>query len=72
VDAAPVRQSALTHSAEAGAKTATLLAYSGHTSMASLVRYANPRELQQTGEKPQLTSSARVPSGSIWRIAHAA
>ena len=35
-----LRHSALTHAAEAGANTATLLAYSGHTSVASLVRYA--------------------------------
>jgi site-specific recombinase XerD len=35
-----LRHSALTHAAEAGANTATLLAYSGHTSVASLARYA--------------------------------
>jgi integrase len=35
-----LRHSALTHAAEAGANTATLLAYSGHTSVASLTRYA--------------------------------
>ncbi len=35
-----LRHSALTYAAEAGANTATLLAYSGHTSVASLVRYA--------------------------------
>jgi integrase/recombinase XerC/integrase/recombinase XerD len=34
-----LRHSALTHAAEAGANTATLLAYSGHTSVASLTRY---------------------------------
>ncbi len=34
-----LRHSALTHAAEAGANTATLLAYSGHTSVASLARY---------------------------------
>jgi integrase/recombinase XerC/integrase/recombinase XerD len=35
-----LRHSALTHAAEGGANTATLLAYSGHTSVASLARYA--------------------------------
>jgi integrase/recombinase XerC/integrase/recombinase XerD len=34
-----VRHSALTHAAEDGANTSTLLAYSGHTSIASLARY---------------------------------
>ncbi|GAA0953070.1 tyrosine-type recombinase/integrase [Nonomuraea longicatena] len=36
-----VRHSALTHAAEDGANTSTLLAYSGHTSVASLARYAS-------------------------------
>ncbi len=35
-----LRHSALTHAAEEGASTATLLTYSGHTSVASLARYA--------------------------------
>ena len=35
-----MRHSALTHAAEDGASTATLLAYSGHTSVTSLARYA--------------------------------
>ena len=35
-----LRHSALTHAAEDGASTATLLTYSGHTSVASLARYA--------------------------------
>ncbi len=35
-----LRHSALTHAAEDGANTATLLAYSGHTSVVSLARYA--------------------------------
>ena len=35
-----LRHSALTHAAEEGASTSTLLAYSGHTSVASLARYA--------------------------------
>ncbi|MDQ6949628.1 MAG: site-specific integrase [Actinomycetota bacterium] len=35
-----LRHSTLTHAAEAGANTSTLLSYSGHTSAASLARYA--------------------------------
>lgn len=35
-----LRHSALTHAAETGANTSTLLSYSGHTSIASLARYA--------------------------------
>ena len=35
-----LRHSALTHAAEEGASTSTLLAYSGHTSVTSLARYA--------------------------------
>lgn len=35
-----LRHSALTHAAEDGASTSTLLAYSGHTSVVSLARYA--------------------------------
>lgn len=35
-----LRHSALTHAAEAGANTSTLLSYSGHTSVVSLARYA--------------------------------
>jgi integrase len=35
-----LRHSALTHAAEDGANTSTLLTYSGHTSVASLARYA--------------------------------
>ena len=35
-----LRHSALTHAAEDGAPTSTLLAYSGHTSVRSLARYA--------------------------------
>ena len=34
-----LRHSALTHAAEAGANTSTLLSYSGHTSVTSLARY---------------------------------
>jgi integrase/recombinase XerC/integrase/recombinase XerD len=51
-----LRHSALTHAAEAGANTSTLLAYSGHTSVASLARYArvSPEALArwQTGRDP--------------------
>jgi integrase len=36
------RHSALTHDAEAGASTPMLMAKSGHTSVASLGRYARP------------------------------
>ena len=35
-----LRHSALTHAAEDGANTSTLLAYSGHRSVASLARYS--------------------------------
>ncbi|MCW2914424.1 MAG: Integrase/recombinase XerD [Actinomycetia bacterium] len=35
-----LRHSALTHAAESGANTSTLLSYSGHTSVTSLARYA--------------------------------
>jgi integrase len=43
-----LRHSALTHAAEAGANTSTLLAFSGHTSVTSLARYArvSPEALQ--------------------------
>ncbi|GAA3832599.1 hypothetical protein GCM10022226_62330 [Sphaerisporangium flaviroseum] len=48
--------SALTHAAEDGANTSTLLAYSGHTSVASLARYArvSPEALArwQAGHDP--------------------
>ena len=37
-----LRHSALTHDAEAGASAPMLLAKSGHTSVASLARYARP------------------------------
>jgi integrase len=37
-----LRHSALTHDAEAGASTPMLMAKSGHTSVASLARYARP------------------------------
>lgn len=44
-----LRHSALTHAAEDGASTSTLLAFSGHTSVASLARYArvSPEALGQ-------------------------
>jgi integrase len=44
-----MRHSALTHAAEDGASTSTLLAFSGHTSVASLARYArvSPEALGQ-------------------------
>ena len=37
-----LRHSALTHDAESGASTPMLMAKSGHTSVASLARYARP------------------------------
>jgi integrase len=44
-----LRHSALTHAAEDGASTSTLLAFSGHTSVVSLARYArvSPEALGQ-------------------------
>jgi integrase/recombinase XerC/integrase/recombinase XerD len=51
-----LRHSALTHAAEDGANTATLLVFSGHTSVASLARYArvSPEALArwQAGRDP--------------------
>ncbi|WP_232304076.1 site-specific integrase [Pseudofrankia sp. DC12] len=51
-----LRHSALTHAAEDGANTSTLLSYSGHTSVASLARYArvSPEALArwQAGRDP--------------------
>jgi integrase len=59
-----LRHSALTHAAEAGANTSTLLAYSGHTSVASLARYArvSPEALGrwQAGRDP----AGRRPGGA--------
>jgi site-specific recombinase XerD len=48
-----LRHSALTHAAEAGANTSTLLAYSGHSSVASLARYArvSPEALARWQER---------------------
>lgn len=43
-----------------------------HAHLDTTGHYLNSQELQQTGEKPQVTSSARVRSESIWPIAHAA
>jgi integrase/recombinase XerC/integrase/recombinase XerD len=58
-----LRHSALTHAAEAGANTSTLLAYSGHTSVASLARYArvSPEALGkwQAGRDPASRRRAR-------------
>ncbi len=51
-----LRHSALTHAAEDSANTSTLLSYSGHTSVASLARYArvSPEALArwQAGRDP--------------------
>ena len=48
-----MRHSALTHDAENGASTPMLMAKSGHTSVASLARYAKPsaEALQRWQEK---------------------
>jgi integrase/recombinase XerC/integrase/recombinase XerD len=53
-----LRHSALTHAAEDGASTATLLAYSGHTSVASLARYArvSPEALARWQQQRDVTS----------------
>jgi integrase/recombinase XerC/integrase/recombinase XerD len=60
-----LRHSALTHAAEDGANTATLLSYSGHTAVASLARYApSPRRLWPAGNsnaiQPVAASNAIV------------
>ena len=51
-----LRHSALTHAAEAGVNTSTLMAYSGHTSVASLARYTRvspePLSRWQAGRDP--------------------
>ncbi|WP_245560468.1 tyrosine-type recombinase/integrase [Actinopolyspora halophila] len=48
-----LRHSALTHAAEDGANTSTLLAFSGHTSVASLARYSkvSPEALARWQQK---------------------
>lgn len=48
-----LRHSALTHAAEDGANTSTLLAYSGHRSVASLARYTqvSPEALARWQQK---------------------
>jgi integrase len=53
-----LRHSALTHAAEDGASTSTLLAYSGHTSVVSLARYArvSPEALGQWQARRDPTS----------------
>ncbi|MGH3695064.1 MAG: tyrosine-type recombinase/integrase [Pseudonocardiaceae bacterium] len=57
-----LRHSALIHAAEDGANTSTLLAFSGHTSVASLARYArvSPEALArwQAGRDPAARKSA--------------
>jgi hypothetical protein len=63
-----LRHSALTHAAEESASTSTLLAYSGHTSVRSLARYARvsaevlgswPAQ-RGPAERPQLVVSDSV------------
>lgn len=75
-----LRHSALTHAAEDGANTATLLAYSGHTSVTSLARYTrlspealarwqHNRDAAEPRRKP-LTATGRsnVPHGPKLRL----
>jgi integrase/recombinase XerC/integrase/recombinase XerD len=56
-----LRHSALTHAAEDGANTSTLLSYSGHTSVASLARYArvSPEALRRWQQQRDPTSRRR-------------
>ena len=56
-----LRHSALTHAAEDGAQTATLLAFSGHTSVASLPRCARvpPQALARWLEARDLAARRR-------------
>lgn len=56
-----LRHSALTHAAEDGANTSTLLSYSGHTSVASLARYArvSPEALRRWQQQSDPTSRRR-------------
>ena len=65
-----LRHFAPTHAAEAGANTSTLLAYSGHTSVASLARYArvSPEALSrwQVGRDP----ASRRSGGTSHRRPH--
>ncbi len=59
-----LRHSALTHAAEAGANTATLLAYSGHTSVVSLARYArvSPEALTRWQTTRDRATRRRLPA----------
>ena len=59
-----LRHSALTHAAEAGANTATLLAYSGHTSVVSLARYArvSPEALARWQTSRDRATRRRLPT----------
>lgn len=52
-----LRHSALTHAAEDGANASSLLAYSGHTSVASLARYARV--------SPARPARLRLPDGEM-------
>jgi integrase len=61
-----LRHSALTHAAEAGANTATLLAYAGHTSVVSLARYTrvSPEALARWQTARDRATRRRLPSGT--------
>ena len=76
-----LRHSALTHAAENGANTGTLLAYSGHASVASLARYTrvSPRRTRSpagrpaatpTGDADERAASAQVRdlAGDAWPV----
>jgi integrase/recombinase XerC/integrase/recombinase XerD len=56
-----LRHSALTHAAEDGANTSTLLSFSGHTSVASLARYSrvSPEALRRWQQQRDPTSRRR-------------
>ncbi len=58
-----LRHSALTHDAEAGASTPMLMAKSGHTSVASLARYARP-SAEALARWQERTDPARPPDSA--------
>ena len=55
---AALRHSARTHAAENGANTGTLLAFSGHASVASLARYTRVSPEAHAAGKPAETPTA--------------
>jgi integrase/recombinase XerC/integrase/recombinase XerD len=60
-----LRHSALTHAAEDGANTSTLLSYSGHTSVASLARYARVSPEALSPAAAQLISPSLISSSTL-------